>query len=63
MMTEDDQLHPPSFNPVKFFGLQFLCIMGWLLTLGAVAFVIVSEDNMLMVLQGWGMSEPHQIEI
>jgi hypothetical protein len=62
-MTEDDQLHPTSFSPAKLFGLQFLCIMRWLLTFGAVTFVVVFGDDILMVLQGWGMSEPHLIKI
>lgn len=61
-MTED-QPTQPSCSPTKFFIYQFLCVLGWLLTFGALAFVIVSGENILTVLQGWGMEEPFQVEV
>ena len=50
-------------NPIKFFAYQFFVTLAWLLTLGSLAFVIVHEENMLTVLQGWGMEDPFQIEV
>ena len=50
-------------NPLKFFAAQLFVTLAWLLTFGALAFVIVHEENMLTVLLGWGMEEPFQIEI
>lgn len=50
-------------NPIKFFAAQFFVTLAWLFTFGALAFVIVHEDNMMTVLQGWGMEDPFQIEL
>jgi hypothetical protein len=50
-------------NPVKFFALQLLMILGWLISFGSLAFVIVSGDNILTVLQGWSSAEPFQIDM
>ena len=50
-------------NPIKFFAAQFFVTLTWLFTFGALAFVIVDGENMLTVLQGWGMDEPFQIEM
>lgn len=50
-------------NPVRFFAAQFFVTLCWLFTFGALAFVIVHEDAMLTVLQGWGMDDPFQIEL
>ena len=50
-------------NPIKFFTYQFFVTLAWLLTFGSLAFVIVHEENMLTVLQGWGMEDPFQIEV
>lgn len=45
-------------NPIRFFALQLLCILGWLLSFGACAFVVAHEDQMMTVLQGWAMDDP-----
>lgn len=50
-------------NPWKFFFYQFLVTLAWLFTFGSLAFVIVHEQNMLTVLQGWSMDDPFQIEV
>jgi hypothetical protein len=49
-------------NPIRFFALQLLCTLAWLLTFGACAFVIAHEDQMMMVLQGWAMDEPIELD-
>mgnify|MGYP001560261497 CR=1 FL=1 len=49
-------------NPLRFFALQFLCILGWLLTFGACAFVVIHEEQMMMVIQGWAMDDPIEID-
>ena len=51
-----------GINPAKFSGLQFICVLGWLLTFGACAFVVAHEDQMLLVLQGWAMDEPIEFD-
>jgi len=48
---------------LKFFMTQLFVTLAWLFTFGALAFVIVHDENMLTVLQGWGMDDPFQIEI
>ena len=50
-------------NPIRFFAMQLFVTLCWLLTFGALAFVIVHEESMLTVLQGWGMDDPFQIEL
>lgn len=49
-------------NPIRFFSLQLLCALAWLLTFGAFAFVIVHEDHVMMVIQGWAMDEPIEFD-
>ena len=49
-------------NPIRFFALQWFCILAWLFTFGACAFVIAHEDQMMMVLQGWAMDEPIEFD-
>lgn len=50
-------------NPVKFFLAQFLVCLAWLLTFGSTAWVIVCDDGVLTVLQGWGMDDPIEIDL
>lgn len=52
-----------SLNAPKFFACQLLVTLAWLFTFGSLAFVIVHEDAMLTVLQGWAMDEPFQISL
>lgn len=40
-------------KPLRFFTLQLLCVLGWLVTLGAVGFVIFQEKDYMFVIQGW----------
>lgn len=50
-------------NPWKFFGVQFLCMILWVLTFGSVAIVITHGEDLMMVLQGWGREEPFVIHL
>jgi hypothetical protein len=42
-----------EMKPLRFFTLQLLCVLGWLVTLGAVGFVIFQEKDYMFVIQGW----------
>ena len=49
-------------KPFRFFALQLLCILGWLVTLGGCGFVILDGENMMMAIQGW-MDEDSWVEV
>lgn len=42
---------------IKFFSYQLFACLGWVLTLGALGFVIADGDQIMAVLQGWGPGE------
>lgn len=50
-------------NPLRFFLWQFAICLLWMLTFGSLAFVIVDGENLLTVLQGWGMEDPFQVDL
>lgn len=49
-------------NHARFFVVQFLCVMAWLVGLGSLAFVVYHGDDILMVLQGWATDTAFEIE-
>ena len=50
-------------NPFKFFAAQLLVVLSWLCSLGSLTLTIVSGEQMLTVIQGWGPWELFNLEI